>query len=353
MLYYESNKMEENQTDIKKYFPALTGVRFVLALWVIIHHLTNDGQLLSELAHRLPEPIFVLIRSGYLAVPMFFILSGFVLAHSYPIIKWKRGHLLNYYWGRFIRIYPVYILSLIVIMPFIIMDTTLNKVGYLFNYLALLQGWTSNIIGWNTPAWSLSCEIFFYALFPLLITFILKRNIRALIIITIIIFAAMRLFFILELYNSLKPIFYFSYFIMGIILCRIFESIPKNNKSIGTWIYIPSFILLLMFIMWPQILNNRLDMGTTTLLLYSLFLLGLALGGGWLARFLSLSVNIYLGKASYAMYILHIPLLWWYLRFAHTPNAVIYISLVIIISVFTYRYFEDPANKYLRFKKFT
>ena len=64
-------------------FPALTGLRFVLALWVILHHLTGHGQMLEGLALPMPEALFMLIRGGYLAVTTFFVLSGFVLSRSY------------------------------------------------------------------------------------------------------------------------------------------------------------------------------------------------------------------------------------------------------------------------------
>src|SRR5437763_10601355 len=64
--------------------PALTGLRFFLALWVILHHLTGPGQALgTTLSGALPAPLFTLIRGGYQAVTTFFVLSGFVLTRSY------------------------------------------------------------------------------------------------------------------------------------------------------------------------------------------------------------------------------------------------------------------------------
>ena len=41
-------------------FPALTGLRFFLALWVILHHLTGPGQKLEATALLLPHPLFTL-----------------------------------------------------------------------------------------------------------------------------------------------------------------------------------------------------------------------------------------------------------------------------------------------------
>ena len=70
--------------------------------------------------------------------------------------------------GRVARVYPVYLLSLLVVAPFIAADQTPGKAGYLAAHLLLVQAWLGAIpVNWNTPAWSLSCEMFFYAMFPL------------------------------------------------------------------------------------------------------------------------------------------------------------------------------------------
>ena len=79
-----------------RHLPALTGLRFVLALWVILHHLTGRGQMLEPAALALPGPLYALIRGGYLAVTTFFVLSGFVLSRSYAETRWNRGSLLGY-----------------------------------------------------------------------------------------------------------------------------------------------------------------------------------------------------------------------------------------------------------------
>ena len=71
--------------------------------------------------------MYALIRGGYLAVTTFFVLSGFVLARSYAATAWNRGKLLRYGVGRFARVYPVYVLSLLVVAPFIAADRTPAK----------------------------------------------------------------------------------------------------------------------------------------------------------------------------------------------------------------------------------
>ena len=160
-------------------FPALTGLRFFLALWVILHHLTGPGQKLEATALLLPDGMFTLIRGGYQAVTTFFVLSGFVLTRSYAATAWSRRNTLRYALGRVARVYPVYLLSLAVVAPFILADQTPGKPGYLAAHLLLVQAWLGAIpVNWNTPAWSLSCEMFFYAMFPLAASFIRSANWR-------------------------------------------------------------------------------------------------------------------------------------------------------------------------------
>ena len=57
---------------------------------------------------------------------------------------------------------------------------------------------------------------------------------------------------------------------------------------------------------------------------------------------------VYLGKSSYAMYILHVPILWWCLRRSMEFSPLLYIAIVITVSALVYGLFEEPANRKLR-----
>jgi peptidoglycan/LPS O-acetylase OafA/YrhL len=103
----------------------------VLALWVILHHLSGSGQMLESAARALPPALFAIIRGGYLAVTTFFVLSGFVLARSYSSTVWNPRSILRYSAGRVARVYPVYLCSLLVVAPFILADRTPGKAGFL------------------------------------------------------------------------------------------------------------------------------------------------------------------------------------------------------------------------------
>ena len=102
------------------YLPALTGLRFFLALWVIVNHLVGTGHVYEPVVLRLPGPLQAIARGGYLAVPTFFVLSGFVLGRTYAATQWNPANLRKYLAGRFARVYPVYFLSLLIVLPFIV-----------------------------------------------------------------------------------------------------------------------------------------------------------------------------------------------------------------------------------------
>jgi peptidoglycan/LPS O-acetylase OafA/YrhL len=331
-------------------FPALTGLRFFLALWVILHHLTGPGQKLEATALFLPHGVFTLIRGGYQAVTTFFVLSGFVLTRSYAAMFWDRRHALRYALGRVARVYPVYLLSLTVVAPFIAIDQTPHKAGYVAAHLLLVQAWLgASPVNWNTPAWSLSCEMFFYAVFPLAAVFIRRANWRSVALAAGVACCLTRAMWAAGVSDNIKPLVHLSDFLMGIAAACAFDLLQRRRRPPkGWWLYIPGFAGAAGAIAHPEMLPYFLDMNTALRPLNGILLIGLALGGGVVARVLSTSVAVYLGKSSYAMYILHVPILWWCLRRSPEFPPSIYIGIVIAVSAVVYGVFEEPANRKLR-----
>jgi peptidoglycan/LPS O-acetylase OafA/YrhL len=323
----------------------------VLAVWVILHHIAGKGMMLEGWTASLPLAAQSLIHGGYLAVQTFFILSGFVLARSYAGAQWDKPGLLKYAAARLARIYPVYLLSLLVVSPFIF-DVMIRpgrsgpeKAGLLLNYGFVLQGWTGGL------------NVFFYLFFPLLLVW-LRRAGR--IAIAAVLAAAIVTPVLLAHANvpwTWKPIHHLSDFAAGIAAARIFEFIETGMKRRGYWLYLPALIAGALVIVYPRVMNGTYgDVNTGLRPLNVVALIGLALGGGVMARLLSTKAAEYLGKASYSMYILHVPVLWWYGRWAvHGPlhllpgvAALVYFALVILVSAISFEWVEMPANRWIR-----
>ena len=80
----------------------------------------------------------------------------------------------KFWLARFSRLYPVYIFSLVVSLGMLATEfhaqTRPMFVGGIVLTLLLLQGWSPTLSTfWNTPAWTMSTEAFFYLIFPLVV----------------------------------------------------------------------------------------------------------------------------------------------------------------------------------------
>jgi peptidoglycan/LPS O-acetylase OafA/YrhL len=333
------------------HLPALTGLRFFLALWVIVTHLIGRGHVYEAVVLTLPGPLQDLIRRGYQAVPTFFVLSGFVLARTYGPTRWNRGNFRKYLVGRFARVYPVYLLSLLIVSPFIVKAQDGQKGWLVAMHLTLTQGWFAGhyTAGWNTPAWSLSCEMFFYLVFPLLIIPMKDRGWRGTIGAALVACALTQAMWIAGISDQIKPLVHLSDFIMGIAVSRAFDLLTQRRSvPSGRWFYRTGFLGSALILAYAQYLPGWISMNTLLRPMNALLLLGLGLGGGRLAHVLSARPIVYLGKSSYAMYILHIPILWWAVSWPSFAVTYLYVPFVAGLSCAVYQVFEEPANHFIR-----
>ncbi len=146
----------------------LTAARGLLALWVFAYH--------SNL-HLHFAGFGSLIGRGYLGVDGFFILSGLVLAHRYPLPRQRIAAYGHFWWRRLVRLYPTALAMLLLLGAAYL----LARSGGVHPHQALRadgrelvlqllmrhggglsRGWT-----WNYPSWSISTEWAGYLLFPL------------------------------------------------------------------------------------------------------------------------------------------------------------------------------------------
>lgn len=155
--------------------PALTGIRGIAACWVVGYHISTN---LAGPLGNFPGRDTLVLRNGYLAVDLFFMLSGFVLAHSYfPRFGTSRmAAVPDFAIGRLFRILPlnwamlVALLALSRALPSTAWSNEPMTAASFAASMALVQAWGfSSATSWNFPAWSLSAEWAAYTLFPLLL----------------------------------------------------------------------------------------------------------------------------------------------------------------------------------------
>ena len=145
----------------------LDGLRAMAAIAVFFHHVgfhsgrTFDGAI-GRYIGRLD-----------IGVPIFFVLSGFLL--FYPVAAAvldgrPMRPTLEYLWRRFMRIYPAFWVALILIVVFT--SETLSAVGGITTALLVHIHWPDYALGPMPQAWSLATEVSFYLVLPFLARFL-------------------------------------------------------------------------------------------------------------------------------------------------------------------------------------
>ncbi len=310
--------------------PALTGLRFVLAAYVVVYHFAR--MFLSSA----PAPIYRLVLNGFVGVGLFFTLSGFILAYTYlgSAAPLDRSQFLV---ARVARVYPVYLLSWLLAAPFTVAD--LLRTGPLLPGLAkaaiagatslsLTQSlfpWTALV--WNGPGWSLSVEAMLYLSFPFVAPAVSRLSVRGqwrllavawLLALTPPIiyavlypadFAAIKVSSFSSGLSLLKfhPLWRVPEFVGGIALgCLFARHRPAPHRALAVlgMLAAAATTACVAFVPVPLLLaHNGLYLPLFWVLIWSL-----AAGAGPLARLLASRVLEFLGEASYALYILQLPL---------------------------------------------
>ena len=164
-----------------KQLASLTPLRGIAALWVVIFHFCWYFPAVH------PERYTGVVYKGYLAVDMFFVLSGFVITHVYKEGFARRvtgRRYRDFLKARVARIYPLHITVLLMFVATASAERAASYAlrgsfepipllgerslgGFIAN-LVMLQGLWARELSWNDPAWSISLEFLAYFLFPLL-----------------------------------------------------------------------------------------------------------------------------------------------------------------------------------------
>lgn len=130
--------------------PALDGLRAVAALGVLITHVS----------FQTATGIAILERFDYF-VAVFFALSAFVL--------WRRGLKPGYYRNRFARLAPAYLLCVTAVIALLPEASSLSLTTIVANLTATQIYFSDGLAPGLTHLWSLSIEIAFYLVLPLLV----------------------------------------------------------------------------------------------------------------------------------------------------------------------------------------
>jgi peptidoglycan/LPS O-acetylase OafA/YrhL len=347
---------------------ALTGIRGFAALWVMLLHLQYyrpDGVLgLPGIRH--------LIGSGWLAVDLFFVLSGFIMMHVHgrDFLAPSLARARHFYALRFIRIYPVHFVVLLLHVPLLLlalrmgigMSTSAFSTRSFELSLLLLNGWGfPGSEGWNVPSWSVSSEWFAYLLFPL-IAMIMHRVVtrrQAAAFMALILVSALLLGgqvshwqkYMLPFSGVLVRVT--TEFCLGCLAYRFFTEPLEARVAERVAELSLATIVLASVLALPATLN------VLTIAAFVTMVVGLSRADGLLGSALKSRIAVYLGKISYSAYIVHALVLAVYARalrllpahagFLIEAFVVIgFIALVIPSAHLLHALVEEPARRWLR-----
>lgn len=353
--------------------PTLTSLRFFAALLVVLFHYFHYD--IDK--HRI-FPIGI-SNFGYEAVTFFFVLSGFILTYVHLELGDRENLNLSaavFMAHRIARIAPAYFIGLAIAAPFFVANYAVQSqtsnehfiIGILL-VLTALQAWlpaTANL--WNPPAWSLSVELFLYLSFtPLVRVFRRTKQISLLLAAYCLVCAVAVAKIYFEGYRPATdvhwwhnlfdyfPLWHVPQFMLGVALGRLFISGKRFSNCIHEAILLVSLFAIGAIIQYHpvvKILSSNMILAPV----FCFLIFGAAGAIGPLSKILAAWPLVLLGDASYAIYILHIPLwMWWYhiavvdLRSELPPliEFTCYFLIVVGVSIFVYKCIERPARRWV------
>jgi peptidoglycan/LPS O-acetylase OafA/YrhL len=355
-------------TDRKPPLPGLTGVRTFLALGIMFFHFTP------------PHATYVrpMIEAGFTYISFFLLISGFVLAYNYAhrADTLKAG---RFYAARLSRLYPVYLLSLVVSLAMLRMEWLARPHAEFWRGALLtpflLQGWSPSLATfWNTVAWTLATEAMLYLAFPHIIR--MKwwpREPKQL----LWLFGAFWLWEMvlpglyiwanpdglhnIDRYSSgywlraLKytPLPFLPIFLAGITLGRLHAVTDMGDRA-KMWIALTSMVTvtLIFYFAVPHLPYVLLHGGLITPV-FAMMVFGLT-GTHWITRALSWGPIAGFGRASLCLYLLHFNT-WIVLHQFHIPERLrmqqydpwFSYAVMMTFAYTAFRLVEKPAQSFL------
>ncbi len=354
-------------------FLVLDSFRGIAAICVVILHMSIIGSI-TELNF---------FRGSSLFVEFFFVLSGFVLAHTYGFkdVSFKRFII-----SRTFRLYPLHLFMFFIFVFLELGKLVAYKYGFLFNNLPFtgkkalseiipnllfLQSWLPGFepSSWNFPSWSLSVEYYMYIIF--FFTLFIKSNFKY---IVWFLFSFISFYMIVNSFGIMSEVIRgLSCFFAGALIYLVYRKVNLKFENINSKLFsiIEFLSIFLIIYIISYVEEYKAIYASFTFLVIVFFF---AFEKGVLSKILKVSFFQLLGKLSYSIYMTHAAILFCLLSIAMVlekilnikfapmidekryidfgnifiNNFVVFIILfiVIFISIFTYKYIEVKGQEF-------
>lgn len=353
------------------HYPVLDAARGVAALIVFLYHLKE-----FVYPHLSIGSSGLLIKS-YLAVDLFFLMSGLVIARSYAE-KLTDGSMTfrGFVMTRLIRLYPLYILGIFAGLGYLVFRDVITgespenwgdiirSLG--LNSLFVPDFWNKNgIFVLDPAAWSLALE---WGINLVYAAWAVRFSTKILMSVLAVSAAGLAGYGMsvgtLDLGwagenffgGGLRICFSFT---LGVLIFRMISQQKKDAYKIQTKILAAALLVVMaFFLLFPMLSDSVYDDFLCVFLVFPFCVYGAcfsSVSGRW-KNFFGM-----LGDMSYAMYILHTPLILWVAggwKFimksepeTHGVSSALFIIISVIgLSYFATRYIDTPVRRYLKKK---
>ena len=338
--------------------PALTGIRFLAALYVVLFHSRLPVLLEAHHAH----PLALFLGNGALAVVLFFLLSGMILSYTYQGQIESIGGVRRFYEARIARVWPLYVISLGLSSLF---NHTTPPLGVALATLCMIQAWnpfnTEMAGAWNFVCWTLSTEALFYLIFPFAQRWLERRNMSvhvAVLIGLLVLSIGLRTSlhgFNSELQWSYVPlaVIHVPEFLVGVCIGNLFNrrrvTLPRALPlPIGLWTTLAALATLSCLCSSNGWAKALCPLG------FAALIYGLAVESSPLQWLLSRRILLIAGKISYGVYLLQWPvksaanIIASRYQLAASGTFPLYIVLLLVVSCAGFFGVEEPSRKLLR-----
>jgi peptidoglycan/LPS O-acetylase OafA/YrhL len=344
---------------------ALTSVRFFAAFHVALYHLVRPFSRWALLAGAMSV--------GYTGVSFFFVLSGFILTYSHAAeYERGRGNPRKFWVARLARVYPVYLVSMLVaaLVYYAQFRSPIHIIAYVADLL-LVQSWSMRMINFfNSSAWTLSTEAFFYLVFPFVLMAIRPRTRSAAIgwIVFFFLLAMLGPLVCLRLYPAASmteaftpvagdarvflvnrlPLLALPEFLAGMSIGWLFLRFKPTQKTSAILVTAGAFLMVIALIFAGRLPYVALHNGLF-IPIYTLLLLGLS-QANWLTRLLSGKLLVLLGEASYSLYLIHSIVGSFLKNFGYDDSiaeACLSLVLLVALAVLMHLYIERPCRRFV------
>jgi peptidoglycan/LPS O-acetylase OafA/YrhL len=359
------------------HLPSLTPLRGIAAIWVVLYHF---GVLYFP--NLQPDRYTALLNKGYLAVDLFFMLSGFVMTHVYREVFASRVGRRSYWTFLSARIARLYPLHLAVLGLFVATGLAVSTAEYaaggpvsgipiwgvrsvvaLIANLFMLQGLHASTLSWNYAAWSISLEFMAYLVFPFVLMRVWRAGSRTQGSLALALFAVLvgLAWLTRDDFNQWDGpttlLRCLPEFLLGTLLYRAYLSPARATLLSGDAVALAllAALLLALHAKGPDLL---------VVVLFAAVLMAVVSNRSRIGAWLNSSPLVWLGEISYALYLVHgfvqhatseVLSRGLHIRDRHDLSSNLSLAVLtvmvgtsLLLAAACYRWIEKPGQRYVR-----